>query len=122
LEGEITVLPNHLPLVSILAPGELVVRKNKDEVYMAVAGGFVTVHPKSQVVILADSAERAEELSIEAIEAARERARKFLEEKRGRDDVAFADAAAAMQRELARLKVAKKHKTRGARTTAPGGE
>lgn len=118
-EGEITVLPNHLPLVSILSPGELVIRKNKEEVYMAVAGGFVTVEPKSQVSVLADSAERAEELNLEAIEQARARALRLLEEKRGQDETAFADAAAAMSRELARLRVARKFRTLKSKTRIP---
>ena len=113
-EGEITVLPNHIPLVSILAPGELVTRKGKEENYLAVAGGFLTVHSQSKVIILADSAERAEELSIEAIEQARDRARRVMEDKRQVDEVAFADAAASLERELARLKIARKH--RGGRT------
>lgn len=116
-EGEITVLPNHIPLVTILTPGELVVRNGKEEKYMAVSGGFVTVHLKNKLVILADTAERAEELTLEAIERARERARILLEEKRGKDEVAFADAAAGLERELARLKVARKHRARGTRST-----
>ena len=116
-EGEITVLPNHIPLVTILAAGELVVRNGKEEKYMAVSGGFVTVHRQNKLVILADTAERAEELTLEAIEQARERAKAVLEEKRGKDEVAFADASAALERELARLKVARKHRARGNRAT-----
>lgn len=118
-EGEITVLPNHIPLVTILTPGELVVRKAREESYMAVSGGFATVHRQNKLVILADTAERAEELTLEAIEQARERAKTLLEERRGKDEVAFADAAAGLERELARLKVARKHRARGSRTTAP---
>lgn len=110
-EGEITVLPNHIPLVSVLAPGALTVKKNGEEAYMATSGGFIEVQPGNKVIILADTAERSEELSVEAIEAARERARAVMAEKRNVDDVAFADAAAALERELARLKVARKHKS-----------
>lgn len=86
---------------------------------MAVAGGFVTVGPKSQVSILADSAERAEELSLEAIEQARARAARLLEEKRGQDETAFTDAAAALSRELARLRVARKFRTLKSKTRIP---
>ncbi|MDP3245098.1 MAG: ATP synthase F1 subunit epsilon [bacterium] len=114
-DGEITVLPNHLPLVSILKPGVLVVRKGGEENFMAVSGGFVEIQPESRVIILADTAERAEELTLEAVEAARERAQKLLEEKRGADEVAYGAAAAALERELARLKVARRHRAGGAK-------
>jgi len=111
-EGEITILPGHIALVAILKPGELIVRRDGKESYMAVSGGFIEVQslPKAtRVIILADTAERAEELSIQAIEAAKERAQKELEEKRDVDDVAAAGAAASLERELARLKVARRH-------------
>lgn len=108
-EGEITVLPNHIPLVSLLQPGALTVKKDGEEVYMATSGGFIEVQPGNKVIVLADTAERSEELNFEAIEAAKERARKILEEKRNVDEVAYASAAAGMERELARLKVARKH-------------
>lgn len=109
-EGEITVLPNHIPLVSLLSPGALTVKKDGQEVFVATSGGFVEVLPGNKVVILADTAERSEELSIAAIEEAKERARKILEEKKNVDEVAFADAAVTLERELARLKVARKHR------------
>src|SRR3989344_3161824 len=79
-EGEITVLPNHIPLVSMLAPGALTVKKNGEEIYMATSGGFIEVQNGNKVIVLADTAERSEELSVEAIEAARERARAAMME------------------------------------------
>lgn len=109
-DGEITVLPNHIPLVSLLTPGALTVKKNGEETYMATSGGFVEVQSGNRVIILADTAERSEELDIKAIEEAKERARKFLEEKRNVDEVAYAGAAAVLERELARLRVARKHR------------
>lgn len=117
-EGEITVLPNHIPMVSVLAPGELRVRVGDEVVPLAVAGGFIEVLPGSRVAVLADDALRVEELDIAAIEAARDRARRALEEKRHVDDTSFADAAAALQRELARLRVARKYR-HGSRTHSP---
>lgn len=110
MEGEITVLPHHIPLVSALAPGELRIVQGGKEVPMAIAGGFVEVLPGNRVAVLADDALRVEEMDVTAIEAARERARKALEEKRAVDDTSFADAAAALQKELARLKVARKYR------------
>ena len=92
---------------------------------MAIAGGFVEILPPTpsnspspgegekkitRVAVLADDAVRVEEMDVAAIEAAQERARKALEEKRHADDTSFADAAAALQKELARLKVARKYR------------
>lgn len=108
LEGEITILPNHLPLVSVLVPGEVRLVRDGEESLMAVSGGFIEVRPKSRVVVLADTAERAEELDLEKIEEAKKKALEALEEKRDLDEEAFAEAAAALERELARLRVARK--------------
>lgn len=109
-EGEITVLPQHIPLVSVLVPGAITVRKGRDEQYMAVSGGFIEVQPGNRVVVLADTAERAEELTEAAIEKARVEAARVLSEKRTADTESFALAAAVLERELARLKVARKHR------------
>jgi F-type H+-transporting ATPase subunit epsilon len=106
--GEITVLPGHVPLVTNLRAGEMHLKKDGEEVLLAASTGFLQVHDGRHVVVLADTAERVEELELEKIEAAKERARQLLTEKRQADDVSFADAAAAMERELARYKVAMK--------------
>lgn len=111
--GEITVLPNHVPIVANLRSGEMRLRKGTEEILLAASTGFLEVRGGNEVVILADTAERVEELELEKIEAARERARQLLTEKRHADDVGFADAAAALERELARYKVALKRR-RGA--------
>ncbi|MER3399204.1 MAG: ATP synthase F1 subunit epsilon, partial [Chloroflexota bacterium] len=68
VEGELTVLPRHAPLLTMLKPGELVVRRGGEEVTMAVSGGFLEVMP-DKVVVLADTAERAEEIDIARAEA-----------------------------------------------------
>jgi len=81
---------------------------------MSCSGGFIEV-TGDRVLILADTAEKAEELVEEEIEKARERAQKVLEEKHV-DAEKYADAAAGLERELARLKVARK---RGRVRTAP---
>lgn len=109
-EGEITVLPHHIPYVAELAPGELrIVREGRAEP-LACAGGFVEVLPGNRVAILADDVLRVEEMDLASIEAARERARRALEEKRGVDDASFAAAAAALEREMARYRVAAKYR------------
>lgn len=109
-EGEITVLPHHIPLVSVLAPGELRIMQDGKAMPMAIAGGFVEVLSGNRVAVLADDCLRVEEMDVALIEAARERARHALSEKRAMDDTSFADAAAALQKELARLRVARKHR------------
>lgn len=109
-DGEITILPNHIPLVAVLVPGVAVVRKGGVEQYMAVSGGFIEVQPNNRVVVLADTAERAEELTLAAIEKARADAEHALHEKRSMDDESFAAAAAGLERELARLRVARKRR------------
>ncbi len=111
-DGEITVLPHHAPLVGILAPGALTLRSAGAETAIAVSTGVIEV-AADRVLILADTAERAEELDLAAIEEAKERARKAMEEHAHREDSSFADAAAALERELARLKVARRHRSKG---------
>lgn len=107
-EGEITILPEHTPLVSILKPGviEAILEDDSTEI-MSVSGGFVEVL-KSKVVILADSAERAEELDEEKVEEARKKAQASKEKAESEDDVEFTEIAVKLERELARLRAVKK--------------
>ncbi len=108
--GEITVLPGHIPLVAALAAGEIRAKKNGKEILMAVSGGFIEVS-KNKIVILADTAERAEEINVKRAEEARQRALKLKEEKRF-DRVEFTVLQAKIEKELARLKVARRHRHR----------
>jgi F-type H+-transporting ATPase subunit epsilon len=110
-EGEITVLPEHIPLIAVLTPGELVAKKNDEEIAMAVSGGMIEVR-KNEITILADTAERAEEIDLARAEEARQKAEKLKDEKIRMDETEFAAVAALMERNLARIKVAKKHLTR----------
>ena len=120
--GEITVLPGHVPLVAELVPGELRVKGNGEQHFYAVAGGFVEVQPGNRVVVLADAAERDDELDIKAIEAAEERARKALSTQVVMDDQAYAAAAAALEHEMARLRVARRRAPRSTPVTRSGTE
>ncbi|MBU0624774.1 ATP synthase F1 subunit epsilon [Patescibacteria group bacterium] len=108
--GEITVLPGHIPLVSSLKPGMITLHLERQQEYLAVSGGFLEVQPNGRVILLADSAERAEELDLQKVEEARERARQALEEKRDIDEVAAAAAISALERELARERTARKYR------------
>lgn len=116
LDGQITVLPNHIPLMSILQPGELLLKKDGKEIPLAVSSGFVQVN-KNEVVILADSAEHAEEIDEKRAEEARERAQKLLREVKNREDVNYAALASKIEKEFARLHVARKRKQRRSAST-----
>lgn len=109
-DGEITVLPKHVPLVSILKPGVIEARKEDgSSEIMAISGGFIEVL-RDKVVILADAAERAEEIDIDRAEEARARAEKTKEEIIHKDDVRFADLSTKIETELARTKAVKRWK------------
>ena len=104
IEGQLGILPHHTPLMTALQAGELRVRKGREEISLAISGGFLEIRP-NKVVVLADAAERADEIDIARAEEAKRRAQKQLAERRipGVDD---ARAEAALRRSLARLKVA----------------
>lgn len=107
--GEITILPDHIPLVSVLKPGVLEV-KRADGVLeiMAVSGGFIEVMKDSRVVILADTAERAGELDETRIKEAKERAEDPKKTAKSLDDVEFTNISARIEKELAREKALSK--------------
>jgi len=115
-EGEIAVLPNHVPLVTMLKAGILRVKKGETEIPLAVSSGVIEING-TRVIVLADTAERADELEESKIEIAKEEARKLMEEKRG-DAEGFAEATALLERELARLKVVKRYR-KGSRGPSP---
>ena len=110
--GEITVLPNHIPIVSSLAPGEILIKKDGLEVPMSTSGGFVEL-ADNQISILADTAERAEEIDETRAEEARQRVKELMENKQDMAEVDFTALYAKMEKELARLKVARKYKNVG---------
>lgn len=109
-DGEITVLPNHIPLVTVLKPGELICKKSGQEYPMAVTGGFAEIRPDNSVIILADAAERAEEIDVAEAEAARERALKTMQEERKLDSAEYATLQATLEKALLRLKVGNKYR------------
>ncbi|MFA5163532.1 MAG: ATP synthase F1 subunit epsilon [Patescibacteria group bacterium] len=100
--GEITILPDHIPLVSILKPGVLEVKKEDGAIeIMSVSGGFIEVL-KDKIVILADTAERAEDLDEERINLARQQAEDNKKNAKFKEDVEFTDLSARIEKELAR--------------------
>ena len=106
-EGQLGILPSHAPILTMLHPGELVVRKNGEETAMFVSGGFLEVMG-NRVTVLADVAERAEEIDIARAEEAKRRAEEMLREHIPEMDLARAEAA--LKRSLMRLKVAERRR------------
>jgi|SRR5688572_21964081 len=108
-EGQLTVLPRHAPLMTALQPGELVLRKGGDEVEIAVSGGFLEVRD-DKVTVLADTAERSEEIDAARAEEARRQAQEDLANRQGEIDVAR--VMAALERAQARIRVAERGRRR----------
>jgi F-type H+-transporting ATPase subunit epsilon len=105
-EGYFGVLPGHAAFLATLGSGEVVYRRGRDEVHLAVHGGFAEVTPE-RVIILAETAERSDEIDRARAERARQRAEQRMG---GRDpdaegEIDYDDALAAYQRALTRLLV-----------------
>ena len=112
-EGEFGVLPHHAPLLSMLGVGELRIQKGGDVEFFAMAGGFVPVRP-DKVVVMAELADLASEIDMEAAEEARMEAERAIAA--GFDEPAdLAKARAAMERALLRIRVAERRHREGPR-------
>ncbi|HEX8219022.1 MAG TPA: F0F1 ATP synthase subunit epsilon [Chloroflexia bacterium] len=92
VDGEVGILPHHAPLLTLLQIGELRVTKGSDEQSIVIAGGFLEVL-NNKVTVLADVAERAEEIDAAAAEDARRRAQDALANRGATADLASAEAA-----------------------------
>lgn len=107
--GEITILPNHIPLVSTVVLGELRAKLSDGTVHpFAVSSGIVEVQPSSKVVILADRSELAAEIDLERAEEAYKRAEEAMKTIQNTADVDYARFEALMNKELNRVKVARR--------------
>ncbi len=117
--GEITVLPNHIPYIGSLQAGEILLRHeiNGEETSLATSGGFIEFHD-NVLVVLADTAERADEIDLARAEEAEERAKKIMAERVRTDDEEYARVAAALEKEMARVRVARKHRSRSGQMTS----
>lgn len=107
IEGQLGILPGHAPLLTMLQPGEMLVRKDGEETAMFVSGGFLEVM-RDRVTVLADVAERAEEIDISRAEEAKSRAEEQLKERPAEMDLAAAEAT--LMRSLMRLKIAERRR------------
>lgn len=115
VEGRMGVLPNHSAMLTSLGFGEVMVRESGREQFFAVGGGFAEVQP-NKVIVLADSAERADEIDLERAEAAREQALKAMQEGVREDPVRYTQIEAALRRAQIRIDVSSKraaHRHRG---------
>jgi F-type H+-transporting ATPase subunit epsilon len=120
IEGQLGILPNHAPLITALTFGELILhREGLEDEFIAIGGGFMEVRP-DHVTILADSAERAEEIDEARAEAARQRAEELMAQKQA-EDADMARAEAALRRSMIRLKVARRKRRAGGRASGPPG-
>lgn len=110
IEGEMSILPHHAPLMTTLQPGELITKKGDEEYSLAISGGFLEVR-QDRVIVLADTCERAEDIDITRAEEAKSRAEKQLAEGYV-PEVDAARAEASIRRSLIRLKVAERRRKR----------
>lgn len=109
--GVITIKDDHVPMISIVSAGEMNLDKDEGHtVNLAISGGVVEIKRESEIIILADTAERAEDIDIERAEEARKRAQEFLKKKEDIADFEFAKLQAKIEKELARIHVGKKYK------------
>ncbi|MGA2911370.1 MAG: ATP synthase F1 subunit epsilon [Candidatus Levyibacteriota bacterium] len=109
VDGEISILPNHVNLLTKIAAGEMVIKKNAHSDLFAITGGFLEVL-NNHVNVLADYAIHAEDIEIAKVEEAKERAQKAMKEKLTEED--FRVANAELAKSLLQLKVARKRKVR----------
>lgn len=114
--GEITVLPDHIPLITELNSGDVVAFVGGEHIPMAVVGGFVEVKQNekgiTEVAVLADFAEHVFELSDEKIEKAKARALELKNLMENKEHVDFEHFEAELERSLTRVKIADKWRTR----------
>ena len=108
IEGELGVLPRHVPLMTRMVPGEIVARTSAGDIYLAVGGGLVHI-TGTRVAILTDMAVAAESIDEAKAEDARQRALAALREKTSDEDVASVNAALA--RSLAQLRVKRRRRS-----------
>ena len=110
-DGEVTILPNHRSYIASLKPGEIMLRKGREEILLTTSGGFMEFN-KNELIVLADTAERAEEIDVKRAQEAKKRAEDLKKQKVTMDNEEYARVAAAIEKHAARLRVAKKHYTK----------
>lgn len=114
--GEITILPEHIPLITEITSGDIVALVDGEHIPMAVVGGFLEVKTDengiTNVAVLADFAEHLSELGDDAIEKAKARAEELKEQMKNKETVDYEHFATELERSLTRVKIADKWKTK----------
>jgi F-type H+-transporting ATPase subunit epsilon len=113
IDGQLGILPHHAPLLTVLGIGELRIRKGSDEEYFAIAGGFLQVRP-DKVVVMAETADMASEIDLARAEQARRDAEAALSSSYV-EPADMANARAALDRALLRIRVAERRHREGPR-------
>ena len=108
-DGEITILPGHVSLVTELLPGELTLKKGSQNIVLASGGGFVEITGK-KVSVVTDLAQRPEEIDEKIAEEARKRAQEALKNRERLSEEEFATTTANLQNALAQLRVKRRHR------------
>ena len=108
-EGRLGILPRHEAMLAVLLPGELHYTKNGVSTPFAISGGFIEVLP-DRVTVLADTAERADEIDEARAEASRQQAQEAMKNRQSAEDVARAELA--LRRAMVRLNVARLRRSR----------
>ena len=107
--GEMGILPNHSPVLSVLQFGVIRVRSKGEEYFFTVAGGVVEVQP-DQVTVLADAAENVAEIDVQRAENARRSAEEALKEGVGQDTDTYLRMQSALRRSNLRLEAVRKYR------------
>ena len=105
--GEITVLPRHIPLVSPLKTGHVMVKKDGKETYFAIDGGILEVRHDQSVVVLSDRSEHADSIDIERAETAAQKAQDYMENPTD-TEMDHSQLQAVMAKEQNRAKIARR--------------
>lgn len=116
-EGELGILPRHIPIIARLKSGDIVATANNEQVPIAVVGGFLEVKTNpttlnTSVVILADFAEHISEISDEVIAQAKIRSAELEQKMKNNEIVDFEHFATELERSLTRIKIADKWRTK----------
>jgi len=106
-EGVMGILPNHAPMLTALSFGEVMVRRSGDEQFFAIGGGFAEVQP-NHVIILADSAEQADEIDLDRAQQARQKAEQAMKRGVSEDSARYAQIDAALRRAQIRIDVSRR--------------
>jgi F-type H+-transporting ATPase subunit epsilon len=114
-EGEITILPDHVPLIAGLASGDIVALVGGEHVPMAVVGGFIEIKKEGDtttIAILADFAEHVGDISDVAIATAKAKAEELRKQAENKEIVDFEHFSTELERSLTRVKIADKWRTK----------